>query len=90
MDLSKNNNFLTEEAINFIPRTEKRKNPVFIVTIFQLQDILKDEKLLHRGRLGDKQNVYWEYLYLTNLNLHLINVYLTYLYLTNQGESKMR
>ena len=47
MDLSKNNNFLTEEAINFIPRTEKRKNPVFIVTIFQVQDILKDEKLLH-------------------------------------------
>ena len=39
--------------------------------------------------LGDKQNVYWEYLYLTNLNLYLINLYLTYLYLTNQGESKM-
>ena len=40
-------------------------------------------------RLGDKQNVYWEYLYLANLNLYLINLYLTYLYLTNQGESKM-
>ena len=25
MDLSKNNSFLTEEAINFIARTEKRK-----------------------------------------------------------------
>ena len=25
MDLSKNNGFLTEEAINFIARTEKRK-----------------------------------------------------------------
>ena len=39
--------------------------------------------------LGDKQNVYWEYLYLTNLNLYLINLHLTYLYLTNQVESKM-
>ena len=26
MDLSKNNSFLTEEAINYISRTEKRKN----------------------------------------------------------------
>ena len=34
-------------------------------------------------------NVYWEYLYLKNLNLYLIDLYLTYLYLTNQGESKM-
>ena len=39
--------------------------------------------------LGDKQNVYWEYLYLTNLNPYLINLHLTYLYLTNQVESKM-
>ena len=38
-------------------------------------------------RLGDKQNNYWEYLYLTNLNLYLINLYFIYLYLTNQGES---
>ena len=40
-------------------------------------------------RLGDKQNVYQEYLCLPNLNLYLINLYFTYLYLTNQGESKM-
>ena len=40
-------------------------------------------------RLGDKQNVCWEYLYLKNLNLYLINLYLSYWYLTNQGESKM-
>ena len=41
------------------------------------------------GHLGNKQNFYWEYLYLTNLNLYLINLYLRYLYLTNQGEYKM-
>ena len=35
------------------------------------------------------QDVYWEYLYLKNLNLYLINLYLTYLYPTNQGQSKM-
>ena len=34
-------------------------------------------------------NVYWEYLYLKNLDLYLIDLHLTYLYLTNQGESKM-
>ena len=28
-------------------------------------------------------NIYWEYLYLKNLNLCLIDLYLTYLYLTN-------
>ena len=33
-------------------------------------------------RLGDKQNVYWGYLY-TNLNLYLTNLYLTNLYQTN-------
>ena len=33
--------------------------------------------------LGHKQNVYWGYLYLTNLNLNLTNLYLTNLYLTN-------
>ena len=34
-------------------------------------------------RLGDKQNVYWGYLYLANLNVYLTNPYLTNLYLTN-------
>ena len=34
-------------------------------------------------RLGDKQIVYWGYLYLTNLNVYLTNLYLTTLYLTN-------
>ena len=34
-------------------------------------------------RLGDKQNVYWGYLYLTNLNVYLTNLYFTNLYLTN-------
>ena len=33
--------------------------------------------------LGDKQNVYWGYLYITNLNLYLTNLYLTNIYLTN-------
>ena len=32
---------------------------------------------------GDKQNTYWGYLYLTNLNVYLTNLYLTNLYLTN-------
>ena len=31
---------------------------------------------------GDKQNTYWEYLYLTNLNVYLTNLYLTNLHLT--------
>ena len=31
---------------------------------------------------GDKQNTYWGYLYLTNLNLYLTNLYLTNLHLT--------
>ena len=35
-------------------------------------------------RLGEKENFYWEYLYLKNLNLYLTNLYLTNLYLTNQ------
>ena len=34
-------------------------------------------------RLRDKQNVYWGYLYLTNLNVYLINLYFTNIYLTN-------
>ena len=66
-----------------------------------LEDVLEDEKMSWRHilqtswryalktssrRLGDKQNVYWEYLYLTDINLYLVNLYLTYLHLTNQGE----
>ena len=39
-------------------------------------------------RLGNKQNVYWKYLYLTNLNVYLTNQYFTNLYLT-KGKSKM-
>ena len=31
---------------------------------------------------GDKQNAYWGYLYLTNLNVYLTNLYFTNLYLT--------
>ena len=31
---------------------------------------------------GDKQNSYWGYLYLTNLNVYLTNLYLTNLHLT--------
>ena len=31
---------------------------------------------------GDKQNTYWGYLYLTNLNVYLANLYFTNLYLT--------
>ena len=34
-------------------------------------------------RLGGKQNVYWWYLYLTNLNVYLTDLCLTNLYLTN-------
>ena len=54
----------------------------------RLEDFLEDEKLLRWRRLegmswrrlrdmssrhlGDKENVYWEYLYLTNLNVYLM------------------
>ena len=34
-------------------------------------------------RLGDKQNVYWGYLYVTNLNVYPANLYFTNPYLTN-------
>ena len=34
-------------------------------------------------RLGDKQNVYWVYMYLTNVNVYLTSLYFTNLYLTN-------
>ena len=37
---------------------------------------------------GDKQNTYWGYLYLTNLNVYLTNLYLTNLHLTIQNKSK--
>ena len=33
-------------------------------------------------RLGDKQNVYWRYLYLTNLNVYITNLDFSSLYLT--------
>ena len=63
-----------------------------------IKDVLKDESCyaddifkmsstyfwkMPSRRLGDKQNVYWRYLYPTNLNLYLTNPYLTNLYLTN-------
>ena len=44
-----------------------------------LQDVLKTPS----RRLGGKQNVYWWYLYLTNLNVYLTNICFTNLYLTN-------
>ena len=62
-----------------------------------VKDVLEDEKLL-RWRLlktswrhvlktswrhyREKQNAYWGYLYLTNLNVYLTNLYLTNLHLT--------
>ena len=74
---------------------------VFSVTIFRLPRRLERRNIITLKtswrhvlktswrRLRDKQNVYWEYLYLTNLNLYLINPYVIYLYLTNRGESKL-
>ena len=63
------------------------------------KDVLEDKKLLRWRRLenvlkrcledmswrrlGDKQNVYWGCLYVTNLNVYLTNQYFTNLYLTN-------
>ena len=74
----------------------RRLQHFFSVTIFRLprrlQGVLEDEKLLRWRRhvlktswrhFGDKQNVYWGYLHLTNLNLYLANLYLTNLYLTH-------
>ena len=43
MDLSKNNSFLTEEAINFIARTEKRKKVPVKVPVFS-SFIMKTEE----------------------------------------------
>ena len=40
------------------------------------------------SHLGDKQNVYREYLYLTNLNVYLTNLYFTNLYLTNLRQAQ--
>ena len=39
-------------------------------------------------RLGGKQNFYWWYLYLTNLNVYLTNLCFTNLYLTNLGRMR--
>ena len=66
-----------------LPRRLERRNIVTLKTSWR--HVLKTSS----RRLRDKQNVYWEYLYLTNLNLYPINPYVIYLYLTNQGESKM-
>ena len=38
--------------------------------------------------LGGKQNVYWWYLYLTNLNVYLTNLCFTNIYLTNLGQMR--
>ena len=60
--------------------------------IFQrrLEDILKTslrQKIVtlktSSGRLGDKQNVYWGYLYLTSLKVYITNLYFANLYLAN-------
>ena len=37
MDLSKNNSFLTEEAINFIARTEKKKRYQYVKCLSPLR-----------------------------------------------------
>ena len=65
----------------------KRLQRAFSVTIFhyprRLEDISQDVLKTSSRCFGDKQNVYWGHLYLTNLNLYLSNLYLTNLYLTN-------
>ena len=48
-----------------------------------LEDILKARLKMSSRSLGDKQNVYWGYLYLINLNMYLTNLYFTNLYQTN-------
>ena len=40
MELSKNNRFSAEEAINYIPRTEKRKNQVLWVFVLPILPFL--------------------------------------------------
>ena len=56
-------------------------------TFVGLQDVLEDKKLLRWRRLGDKQNVYWGYVFShglpANLNQYLTNLYLTNLYFKN-------
>ena len=53
----------------------------------RLQDVLKTclEDILRTSwrHYGDKQNIYWGYLYLTNVNVHLTNIYFTNLCLIN-------
>ena len=76
----------------------RRLQHVFSVTILRLprrfEDVLKTswktkncyaEDVLKTSwrHYGDKQNTYWGYLYLTNLNVYLTNLYFTNLYLTN-------
>ena len=48
-----------------------------------LEDVLRQDLKMSSERFGDKQIVYWGYLYLTYLNVYLKNLYLTSLYLTN-------
>ena len=58
----------------------RRLRRILSVTIFRLARRLGKCKVVTLNtssrRLGDKQNVYWGYLYLTNLNLYLTNIYL--------------
>ena len=74
----------------------RRLQYVFSVIILRLerrlQDVLKtsskDILKTSSRRLGGKQNVYWWYLYLTNLNVYLTNLCFTNLYLTNLGRMR--
>ena len=62
----------------------QRNNFLFSKTSWRrLEDVLKDEKFLRWRRIGDKQNFYWGYLHLANLNMYLANLYFTNLYLVN-------
>ena len=58
----------------------------------RLQDVLKTclEDILRTSwrHYGDKQNIYWGYLYLTNVNVHLTNIYFTNLCLINLRQSQ--
>ena len=48
-----------------------------------LEDMSWNVLKTYSKRLGDKKNVSWGYLYLTNLNMYLTNLYFTNVYLTN-------
>ena len=63
------------------PRRLGRRKIVYAEDVFKAswRHLLKTSS----RSLGGKQNVYWEYLYLTNLNVYLRNLYFTNLYLTN-------